>query len=245
MAAAMEAQPPPELDEEDCSRNDAIELLSRPVHIGSARVHHRKTVSGVISAKTHIRRRPRYGVRRTWVEGGIFGDESGCAAIDLGRRDVDVAVEKIELAQLVMEPHGRDDVRHEPVIRILPALTDHALSGEIDDVTRPLLAYQSGDGIEVAIEVEGMEAEGRLTVGPAIGEKRMMRLRRATDTDDVCAARQCVINEARPRKGIASEDCNLHGPARSIGPLRWSDCMIMWPTTSWRSSPICISSTAK
>ena len=44
MAAAVKLQLAPELDEQDRPRNDAVELLARPEHVGRAREHHREAV---------------------------------------------------------------------------------------------------------------------------------------------------------------------------------------------------------
>jgi len=47
-------------------------------------------VIGVVRAQAHVTRRPRYGIRGARVERRCLVDETARAAVDLGRRDVDI-----------------------------------------------------------------------------------------------------------------------------------------------------------
>jgi hypothetical protein len=73
---------------------------------------------------------------------------------------VNVPADEVEFPEALVEADVGDDVGLVPVVRVQPALGDHALGGEIDDVVRAeFLRLHGGDAVGVVIEVELLEAE--------------------------------------------------------------------------------------
>ncbi len=138
LAAAVELELLPAHRGHDRSRNDAIELLAGSIHIRCAREQHGKLVGREVGPQMHVAGGARGGVGRRGIEWRVLAHPALGGTVGLGRRDVDVAREPLVAAQQVGQPRERDDVGHHPLLGIGPALADHALRGEIDDVRRPL-----------------------------------------------------------------------------------------------------------
>lgn len=197
-AAAMQLELPAEQDEQDGAGNDAVELLAGAIDVGRARGDHREVVGRKERVQAHVAGRPRHGIRRAGVEGGVFGDKTGTGPVHLGGRDVDIALEKVTLAQFVMQLDGGHGIGHEPVVRVAPAFRHHALRSKVHHIGCLVLPDQCHQVGQIPVDVELMEVEFTGTLGPFVGQEGRVRLRGAAAPHDVVAALQQMVNETRP-----------------------------------------------
>src|SRR5687768_15557104 len=104
MSTTVQFELPPGEDKEDRPRHDAIELLTRPINIRRPRKNDREFIRLAVGPQAHIAGGPRYRIRRARIERRGFLDEAFGAAIDLWRRHVDVAIQKIHVTQALVQP---------------------------------------------------------------------------------------------------------------------------------------------
>ena len=179
LAAAIKAKLLSGHRRDDGAWHDAIELLAGAIDVRGAGEHHREFVVREIGAQAHVAGGARYRVGRGRIERRVLPDPALGRAVDLRRRDVDVTLEPVIVAQPVVQPHGRDDVGHEPVVGMEPALADHALGGEIDHMGRALASSSGLQRLEVVVEIDLLEADAGPGASATVGQEGVMRLVRA------------------------------------------------------------------
>jgi hypothetical protein len=207
MAAAVQRKFFAQKNVKDCPWDNAEELLSRPEHIRRPGEGHWKMIVPDESAKMQFATGTRGCIGRAGIERRFLGNVPATAAINLGSRDMDILLEEIEMAKSIVEAHVRDDVRLIPVLGMQPALRDHALGNEINDVIGLEIADAPDRPVEVVVEIELLEAEiSAGTIGPFVRKKHRIQFRRAADAQDVEAKLEQIIDEMTSGEGIASQN---------------------------------------
>ena len=83
--------------------------------------------------------------------------------------------EEVAVRAVARGADRRYDIGHKPVIGIFPALADHALRSEIDDVRGLFLTDQIRQGVEIGIQIALIKPEICAFIGPAVGKECAMR----------------------------------------------------------------------
>src|SRR5258706_3237717 len=175
----MQLQFAAEANEKDGPGNDSIELLSGSVNVRRPGEHDWKIVSLIKSPKAHVRSSARHRVRSARIEWRVLFDETTRASIHFRRRDMDIFLQECALAQTIVKSHSGDDIRHKPMVGVLPTLRDHALGRKIDHVVRFFGSNKPHDVFEITVEIELAELETTCIWFPSIGKKCLMRLWRS------------------------------------------------------------------
>lgn len=100
----------------------------------------------------------------------------GCATVNLRGGYVNVFFQKVQFAQSIMQLDLGHHIGLVPVFWGQPALGDHALGSEVDDVSGPPGLDQLHQAIQVMVQVRLFEAEPLLPGGqPFIGQEDRVR----------------------------------------------------------------------
>src|SRR5258708_13679572 len=170
--------------------DDPIELLTGSIHVGSSGEHDREIVGLMKCPKAHVRRRARHRVRRARIEWRVFFDETTGASAHFRRGAMDIFLQECAFAQTIVEPYCRDYIRHEPMVRVSPALRDHALSREIDHIARLFGLNKTHDVFEIIVDIELAKLKTARSFFPPVGEESLMRFRRSAYAEDPRSAFQ-------------------------------------------------------
>src|SRR5207237_1002022 len=129
------------------------------------------------------------------------------ASINFRRGNVDILLQEIEPAETIVKLHVSDDVRLIPMLGMKPALRDHALRGEVNDVVRFEIADAFRGLVHVAIQVELLKAKlsGRMLM-PQVRKKNAARLGRTAEAKHLESLVQQIIDKMTARKRIASQN---------------------------------------
>ncbi len=119
---------------------------------------------------------------------------------------MDVTIQEIEIAQQRVQPHGRHDICHHPVVRVVPTLSNHRLCGKIDDVSETLTLEQCTKSVEVAIDIDALKPHATRSLLPFIGQQRVVRLVRARGRKGIMALLSQVIDESSSRKRVRPQN---------------------------------------
>ena len=122
----------PELYEKNGSGDYAVKLLAGTVNISGTRKNNRKIVILEKVEQVHVAGGSGGCIRGTRRKRVVLIHKTRTGPINLGRRDMDVFSQGIQLSLLVMQPHVCHDISLVPMIRIFPTLGDHGLGGEIN-----------------------------------------------------------------------------------------------------------------
>src|SRR5262245_34802556 len=99
MAAAVELKLASGEREEDGARHDAVERLASAIDIGGAGEACWKAIGFHIGHDAEVAGGARYGIGGRGIEAVILLHPAFGAAINLGRRDMHIGIEEIDLAQ--------------------------------------------------------------------------------------------------------------------------------------------------
>ena len=137
----------------------------------------------------------------------LITDQAQEFANILDARSLELVFDHLDqLWQQFVQPDGRYDVGHHPVVGIKPALTDHALGSEIHHMGRALSRKQGLERLEIVVEIDPLESDAARALLPLVGQEGVMRLVRAAGRDHVMAGRRQKIGKGRPRKRVRSEN---------------------------------------
>ncbi len=134
-------------------RNNAIQLLPRPVDVGCSGKHHGKIVALEKSHQMQITSRPGSRIGRTGVEGCILPYHAGAAPINFWGGHMEIFFQSIPLAELLVESDIRHHIGLVPMDGSQPAFRHHALGRKVRHPSEILFPGQATDLLRFFIQI--------------------------------------------------------------------------------------------